>query len=201
MPPIRRSRPMPGPTAARRPCRRRGLRRAAALGIAVAAAFAGSAHASSLVYVKDGDVWASSPDGAQQVQITHGGGYAQPSQADDGTIVATRADGRLYRLDRRGALLNEPVATWLAGAAPRFTGPMKPVVSPDGSTVAYSWSLRETSYDYECGCYPEATELGPASPRAARYTAPNELGKSRGWSSPSWIDDRHTAVFDPAALG
>src|SRR3954468_15799631 len=142
MPPIRRSRPMPDPTAVRPPRRRRRLRRAAALGVAMAAGFAGSAHASSLVYVKNGDVWASSPDGAQQVQISHGGGYAEPSQADDGTIVAPRAGGRLYRLDRRGALLNEPVATWLSGAAPGFSGPSKPVVSPDGRTIAYSWSIR-----------------------------------------------------------
>ena len=121
MPPIPRSRPMQRATTQRRT---RRLRRTAALTVALAAACAGTAHASSLVYVKAGDIWASSPDGARQVQISRGGGYAEPSQADDGTIVATRADGRLYRLSRDGALLNEPVATWLAGGAPAFTGPM-----------------------------------------------------------------------------
>src|SRR4051794_1267058 len=201
MPTIPRSRPMPGPTPARPPHRRRRLRRAAALGVAIAAGFAGSAHASSLVYVKNGDVWSSSPDGAQQVQISHGGGYAEPSQADDGTIVATRADGRLYRLDRRGALLNEPVATWLAGGAPGFSGPSKPVVSLDGSKVAYSWSIRDSAYDYGCGCYVDQTALGTAYSYADRYTDPNELGKFRGWSPPSWTDAHHPAVFDPAALG
>ena len=60
---------------------------------------------------------------------------------------------------------------------------------------------RETAYDYECGCYRERTDMGTAYSHADRYTDPNELGKFRGWSSPSWIDSSHTAVFDPAALG
>src|SRR4051794_5262544 len=169
MPPIPRSRPMQRATAARTP---RRLWRTAALAAALTAACAGTAHASSLVYVKSGDIWASSPDGAHQVQISRGGGYAEPSQADDGTIVARRADGRFYRLGRDGGRLNEPVATWLAGGAPAFTGPMGPVVSPDGRTIAYSWAHRETAYDYECGCYRDRTEMGTAYSHADRYTDP-----------------------------
>ncbi|MGZ8634512.1 MAG: hypothetical protein ACXWZZ_11765, partial [Solirubrobacteraceae bacterium] len=64
-----------------------------ALVVAAAAvvALAATASADSIVYVKDGNVWLTSPDAARQYQVTFDGGYSSPSQADDGTIVALRA--------------------------------------------------------------------------------------------------------------
>jgi hypothetical protein len=73
------------------------------------AATAATASASSIVYVKAGDVWLSSPDGAKSYRVTYDGGYQSPSQADDGTIVAWRAK-RFVRMDRSGRQLNAPVA-------------------------------------------------------------------------------------------
>ena len=78
---------------------------AAAAALAIAAAPAG---ASSIVYVKDGNVWLSDPGGAKQYQVTFDGGYLSPSQADDGTIVAWRAK-QFVRMDRSGRVLNPPV--------------------------------------------------------------------------------------------
>ena len=49
---------------------------------------AASRPADSISYVKDGNVWLSTPDGARQVQVTTAGGYTYASQADDGTLVA-----------------------------------------------------------------------------------------------------------------
>ena len=55
---------------------------------------AGSAHASSLVYIKDYTVWLANPDGTGQRQLTTDGfkelPYESPSQADDGTSLAGR---------------------------------------------------------------------------------------------------------------
>src|SRR4051794_39626584 len=86
------------------------LRRAAPLFgcAAIALAIAAPAHADSIVYVKDGNVWLTSPDGAKQYQVTADGGYDSPSQADDGTIVALRAK-QFIRMDRSGHPLNAPV--------------------------------------------------------------------------------------------
>src|SRR3954470_20199522 len=83
---------------------------AAALALAVPIAFAPSvAQASSIVFVKDYDVWLTSPDGARQHRVTNDGSaaspYRSPSQADEGTIVAARGD-RLFRLRQNGELLN-----------------------------------------------------------------------------------------------
>jgi hypothetical protein len=159
----------------------------------------GDAHASSIVYAKGDNVWLTTPDGARQVQVTHDGGYAGPSQADDGTIVALKKDNRFYRLDRRGTPQGPPVPTWLNGSVPGFAGPLAPKVSPDGTKIAYAWSATTSSYDYQCGCPTATTDFATAYTYSDRYTDPNALGKFRSWSWPSWIDSSHTAVFNPGA--
>ena len=44
--------------------------------VAALAAAAAPAGASSLTYVKDGNVWLSDPSGAKQYQVTFDGGYS-----------------------------------------------------------------------------------------------------------------------------
>ncbi|HWM09200.1 MAG TPA: hypothetical protein VNO82_07640, partial [Solirubrobacteraceae bacterium] len=55
-----------------------------------------AAHADSIVFVKDGDVWVSAPDGSGQRALTRDGTadspYRSPSQADDGTVAASFGD-------------------------------------------------------------------------------------------------------------
>jgi hypothetical protein len=57
--------------------------------------------ADSIVYEKGGNVWLAGPNGSGQRQLTTAGGYARPSQADNGTIVATKGPV-LQRLSRSG---------------------------------------------------------------------------------------------------
>ena len=80
------------------------------LGIAAAVSLttAAAASASSIVYIKQGNVWLSSPDGSIERQVTVDGGYSSPSQADDGNIVALH-NGVFVHLDRHGNLLGVPV--------------------------------------------------------------------------------------------
>src|SRR6476469_8056178 len=89
----------PGPEA--------GLMKGFALVFALALALVmpAAASADSIVYVKDGNVWLSSPDASKQYQVTFDGGYSSPSQANDGTIAAIRAK-QLVRLDRSGHVLS-----------------------------------------------------------------------------------------------
>src|SRR3954453_3576552 len=49
-----------------------------------------AAHADSISYVKDGDIWLTTPDGPRQVRVTNDGGYSFASQADDGTLIGLR---------------------------------------------------------------------------------------------------------------
>jgi hypothetical protein len=55
----------------------------------------------SIVFIKSGNVWLTSPDGAHPRRLTRGGGRSNPSQSDSGTIVAMRRRA-LVRLTRRG---------------------------------------------------------------------------------------------------
>ena len=102
---------------------------------AAVVALAATASADSIVYVKDGNVWLTSPDAAKQYQVTFDGGYSSPSQADDGTIVALRAR-QFVRMDRSGHQLNAPIDA-IGTSGGNFYGPYEPRVSPDGTRIAY----------------------------------------------------------------
>jgi hypothetical protein len=159
----------------------RVLGRGALAAVVTAAVAPAAACADSIVFVKDHDVWLAAPDGGSLHRVTRDGTAANPwrspSQTDDGTIVAVRAqpnNAPLVRLRQNGEPLGEIVLPALVA------GPLNPQVSPDGRLVAYE----------------EANDAGPAgrstdvfysrtdqhTPRDA-YPTPG-----RGARGPSWID-------------
>ena len=98
-----------------------------ALGSVVTAAAANAAASSSsdgsIVFVKDDDIWLTTPDGVTQRRLTTDGAtdtgdltgsnrYDSPTQSDDGqVIVAVRIEGRtgdLFRADGYLWVLNRP---------------------------------------------------------------------------------------------
>ncbi len=141
----------------------------------MAALTAPSALADSIVYEKDGNVWLANPDGSGQRQVTTAGGYAKPTQADDGTIVAVK-DHLLHRLDRNGNLLN------LAGES-GGNGPVTPAFSPNGALVAYNYSGAAGSF---------STALS----HSTQPTTHEEIFYISGWSNPSWIGNDMVLMFD-----
>lgn len=118
---------------------------AAALGVA------GPAAADSIVFIKDGNVWLTSPDGAKSYAVTSDGGYSSPSQADDGTIAALQGKS-FVRMDPSGRQLNAPVAGMGTPPVPAndFFGPYEPRISPDGKRIAY-WFGQYSDYFSRCG--------------------------------------------------
>src|SRR3954453_14895629 len=118
------------------------LPRVALAALAVAAVAAPAASADSISYIKDGNVWLTTPGGSRQYQVTTAGGYAYASQADDGTLIALK-NRRIQKLDRvTGAVQADfatPVSDNPVGASFEFIGPLDPVVSPDGTRIAYGY--------------------------------------------------------------
>ena len=57
---------------------------------------AGTAQASSVAYIDDNNLWLSSPDGSQKVQLSQAGDtdhpFGQPSQGPDGKTIAYHSD-------------------------------------------------------------------------------------------------------------
>jgi hypothetical protein len=147
--------------------------------LAAAAFTAPSAAADSIVYEKDGNVWLAKPDGSGQRQVTTSGGYAKPTQANDGTIVAVKGN-LLHRMDREGNLLN------LAGDAD-WGGPLTPAFAPGGAQVAYNYFRTGTSL---------APGFHTSISHATRETSHEEIYDIHGWSNPSWIGDGMVLMFD-----
>ena len=139
--------------------------RAAGVALAAAAlalATAGPAHASSIVFVRDGDVWLTTPDGSREHRVTRGGAYSSVTQSDAGAIFA-HANGLLQRLDRDGRRLGAPVAT----------GTMLDLdASPDGSKIAF-W--------YAAGDGARVTVVNSDG-------SPSGFDDQNGWHM-SWITD------------
>ena len=185
---------------------RRRVAATAALACAAALVAVPQASADSISYIKDGNVWLSTPDGARQVQVTTAGGYTYASQADDGTIVALVGQ-RLQKLSRAGQVLADfatPVTDPRTDGK-QFFGPFDPVVSPDGTRVAYGYYYQYYGFDPTCnypvGCIREQLHVGTGLTASDRITSWDEPGWSHqtGWQHPAWIDNGTLMLSEPGA--
>jgi hypothetical protein len=173
------------------------LRLAAPLVALVLLAIPASAVASSIVLVRDGDVFLVTPDGGFERRLTVGGGYDSPSMADDGTIVALR--GRSFvRLRGDGSMIGAPVAAvggdWIVAR-----GPFDPRVSPDGLRIAYWFTgRRRFCLPIDPSCSVQDSDV-TAYAHADRVTDPLELGAVRAYREPSWLGAARAVLFRSTA--
>lgn len=172
-----------------------------ALAIAASLLAPGAAGASSIVFVKDDAIWATTPDGSHQVQVTREGKFASPSQADDGTIVALDDASRVNRFDRRGLALNAPFLTWLGiNGGSGFSPPYRARVSPDGTKVAFAYFH---SQEINTGTGNSQMSSDVSYTYADRATPPETFGHvgspGDGWTNPEWVTNDATVLFWPDA--
>lgn len=168
------------------------------LGAALAGLVAADAQADSVAYVKAGDVYLSTGDGARQFQVTSGGGYTDVAQADDGTLVATTADAHLRRLDRLGAVLSDivtPVSDHSGGVI-RFQGPFDADVSPDGRTVGYGFIESGLFSDPTTGTMSAQTRNGAGFTSSSALTGFTDTGykHSLDWDAPEFVDNQNVLL-------
>jgi WD40-like Beta Propeller Repeat len=175
---------------------RRALLAAGALMAAVALLAVPAAHAAlsgTILYRKSGQLWIATPDGKQKRAIPKSRGLESPSQDDRGNIVAQRGVN-LYRLDRRGRLLNKPFTTPFRTnpVVAAFNGPFSPEVSPDGKTIAYTYSYTDSVFDPACNCVVTQPSFNTSytSSRVPTNSPNGGVGLARMYSRASWIDSR-----------
>ena len=176
----------------------------AAAALAALAAAAPAAHADSLAYIKAGNVFLSTTDGARSYQVTFDGGYSTVSQADSGRMIALRGD-KLRHLERDGRVIAEIVTPVSMTKDPSmsFRGPFDPEISPDGRRVAYTYYWQYTGYDPYCNvtndCYVKRLYHGTAFTDPNRLTAWDEPGFLRrsGWIDAAWVDNSTVLLSDP----
>lgn len=176
----------------RAPSRRRLLTHAALAATCATLAVPGLAHADSIVFVKDANVWLATPDGATQYQVTRDGTaqrpYGSPSQADDGTIAASYGQ-EIVRMRQNGSVVNrmDPPPLMNSVSHPVDGPPSAVAISPDGSKIVYSL------VGYECpigvpGCGARgATAITPSD-----HLAPS--GNAYTFGS-SWVTNTRVLTF------
>lgn len=169
------------------------MKRRTAIAVAVAACLAAptAAQADSIVYLKGGDVWLAEGDGSGQYQVTTGGGYGSPSQADDGTIVA-RHHEEIVRMKQNGTVLSRFDPPDTTDSAGQHVGgvPASVTVSPDGSKVAYTYSHANCPVGVSCG-----VRYVTAYSHSDRATPVETFGKLYR-RSPSWVSNDRLLAFN-----
>jgi WD40-like Beta Propeller Repeat len=152
-----------------------------------------TASADSIVYTTSSDdVWLARPDGSGARQLTRGGGYQSPTQANDGTILVQRGT-RFIRLDRAGRTL-ATLDSVLTGAPANVSavGPFDPRISPDGTKLAYWIGMYSSWHDYRNNI--DWNRTGPVTvwqdARDGRF-----LGATHSYEGPSWLPDSSGALL------
>jgi WD40-like Beta Propeller Repeat len=173
--------------------------------VAATGVAAPAAQADSISYIKDGNVYLTTPDGSRTHQVTTAGGYSYASQADDGRIAALKGS-RIELLDRWGTVQADfsPVAPGTAGTI-TFNGPFDPVISLDGTRIAYGFYVQYTHGNPDCGlpggCWEghlyAGTGYSPSS-GPAEWSDPR-FAPAYGWTDPAWIDDARTLQSGPSS--
>lgn len=159
------------------------------------------AQADSIVYLKGGNVWIAGADGSGARQFTlHAFGWASPSEADDGTIVAagglqrvnpdgTDSDGssELYRFRGDGNQIGGSIPTYGSYSSPSCPAypPTSVRVSPDASKIAYGI--------YACGDFGHMVALWTPS-TATGLDFPNQTQGQVDFTDPVWIDSSRFTI-------
>lgn len=147
-----------------------------------------AAAGGNIAYVKNDKIWTTSPDGADQRQITTDElTYGAPSQKDDGTIVVAHPRGKdfyLFNLDgaRTGIVTPENPSLGCGSV-----GPLDGQVEPQGNRIVY-WYL----YD-PCGSGSDPTETVAFS-HANQNTRWDEWREAGLYENPRWLPGADKAI-------
>src|SRR3954452_3362435 len=166
----------------------------AALAAGAVCIAAPAAMADSIVYIDGGNVFSATPDGAKKVQLTDGGNWHSPTQADDGTIAAVQGTGPIQVMAPDGRPIRSittPTAKSGDGGtfAPR---PVELAFSPDGTKIAYAYVANSCPVASSCGTIQRSVFYTEANVTEA--TPHSVYGNQFSVSSPSWVTNSRTLV-------
>jgi hypothetical protein len=153
------------------------------------------ANADSIVYIDQGNVWSAEPDGSHKVQLTTGGQWHSPTQADDGRIAAVQGTGPIQVMARDGRPLHTittpPAKSGDGGTfAPR---PVQLSFSPDGTKIAYAYVANSCPVASTCGSTQRSVFYTDADVTTA--TPHSVYGNQHSVSNPEWVHNSRTLVF------
>jgi len=153
------------------------------------------ASADSILYIDQGNVWSATPDGSRKVQLTTGGSWHSPTQADNGTIAAVQGTGPIQVMARDGRPLHT-ITTDVAKSADGGTFAPNPVqlsFSPDGTKIAYAYVAYSCPVASTCGSIQRSVFYTHADVTTA--TPISVYGNQHSVSNPEWVTNSRTLVF------
>jgi hypothetical protein len=180
--------------------RGRRLATTGALAAIAALAAASGAEASSIVYVRGGDVWLAKSNGKGQRPITRNGSprnpYRSPSYSDKGVIAAVRGRRDVYFFDRRGRRLR-PKRDISGGPVL----PFDPVIvdqalSPNGRWLASTLWMTTRDATPRPG-EPTGTDFGTTVWYTRAKDGKLRQGTTDGGQSVTWVTNSRPLVFAP----
>ena len=153
------------------------------------------ASADSIVYIDQGNVWSATPDGARKVQLTTGGGWHSPTQADDGTIAAVQGTGPIVVMARDGRPLR--TITTPTAQAPATAGRSRRAPSSSPSRPTARRSPTPTSPTRARSPRPAARSSARLLHGRGRHEATpiSVYGNQFSVSNPEWVTNSRTLVF------
>ena len=156
----------------------RGFITAVMVGLVTTLAFGASAHASSIVYIKRGDVWLAKSNGKGQRAITKDGTarspYRSPAYSNKGVITAVKG--------RRGHPLLQP-----QGQAPAQEARPVRRARPSlrlGDHRPFDLTGRAARWRPRSGSPPASRHRGPGEPRGTDYETSVWYSRARDGSAP-----------------
>src|SRR3954452_16344426 len=154
-----------------------------------------AANADSIVYIDQGNVWSASPDGARKVQLTSGGQWHSPTQADDGTVAAVQGTGPITVMAKDGRVLHT-ITTPQTKSGDGGTFAPRPVnlsFSPDAGKIAYSYVAYSCPPASSCGTIQRSTYYTDAN--ATQATPVGVYGNQFSVGDPEWVTNSRALVF------
>ena len=154
------------------------------------------ASADSIVYIDQGNVWSAEPDGSRKVQLTTGGSWHSPTQADNGTIAAVQGTGPIQVMARDGQPLRTITTPDGAKSGDGGTFAPSPVqlsFSPDGTKIAYAYVSYSCPVASTCGSIQRSVFYTHADVTTA--TPISVYGNQHSVSNPEWVTNSRTLVF------
>jgi hypothetical protein len=171
--------------------------------VAVATTLAGvaGAHASSIVYIKGGDVWLAKSNGKSQRAITkngtRGNPYRSPAYSNKGVITAVRGRRDIYFFNRRGKQVRKKRNISAGPLLPFDPVIIDHAISPDGRRLA-STLWMTTRVETPKPGEPTGTDYGTTiwytNAKSGKLL---EAGTTDGGQSVSWITNSRPLVWAP----
>ena len=160
---------------------------------------AASARASSIVYIKRGDVWLAKSNGKGQRAITRNGTrgnpYRSPAYSDNGVITAVRGRRDIYFFNRRGRQIRRK-RDLSGGPTPPFDAVIiDHSISPNGRRLGSTLWITTRAAAPRPG-EPTGTDYGTS----VWYSRANDgrlQGRTDDGQNVTWATNRRPIVFAP----